>query len=164
MFLNKIRNKKLIQELADVLPNRNSVGDLIESKPVKAKDENMYLILHIQFSNEDGTLSHRGKYEIQNNKCKKIGELKYVLFENSDPAYMKLYDINFCRKYRNIGLGSIVINLFELRTKSYGAHHITGDLSSVDSETPADEKLRNTFYLKRGYQIINPDKIYKELQ
>lgn len=164
MFLNKIRNKKLIQELANVLPNRNSVGDLIESNPVKAKDENMYIILHIQFSNEDGTLSHRGRYEIQNNKCKKIGELKYVLFENSDPAYMKLCDINFYRKYRNIGLGSIVINLFELRAKSYGAHYVTGDLSSVDSETPADEKSRNTFYLKRGYQIINPDKIYKELK
>ncbi len=72
MFFNKIRNKKLIQEFADISQNRNSVGDLIESKLVKAKDENMYIILHTQFSNEDGTLSHRGKYEIQNNKCKKL--------------------------------------------------------------------------------------------
>lgn len=164
MLLNKIRNKELVREFSNISPNKNSNGDLIESKLVKAKDGNNYVIIHIQFSNEDKTLSHRGRYEIQNNKCQKIGELKYILFENSNPAYMKLCDINFYRKYRNIGLGSIVINLFELRAESYGAHHITGDLSFVDSETPADEKLRNTFYLKRGYQIINSDKIYKKLQ
>lgn len=163
MFLNKIRNKKLIQELANVLPNRNSVGDLIESKPVKAKDENMYIILHIQFSNEDGTLSHRGKYVIQNNNHKKVGYLKYAMFENGESKYMKLSDIFFDKKYRNIGLGSLVLNMFEKRAKSYEANYITGDLSSIDSETPDDEKLRNIFYLNNGYQIIHSDKIYKEL-
>ncbi len=52
----------------------------------------------------------------------KIGELKYALYENSEPPYMKLGDTVFDKKYRNIGLGSMVLNLFETRTKSYGAH------------------------------------------
>lgn len=163
MLLNKIRNKKLVQEFSNISPNRNSNGDLIETELVKAKDENMYIILHIQFSNEDGTLSHRGKYEIQNNKCKKIGELKYAFHEDDKPQYMKLCDIIFDEKYRNIGLGSIVINLFELRAKSYGAHYIDGELSSIDEETLKDKELRNNFYIKRGYKIINSDKIYKEI-
>ncbi len=42
--------------------------------------------------------------------------------------------------------------------------HITGDLSPVDEESSADEELRNNFYLKRGYKIINSVKIYKDLQ
>lgn len=163
MLLNKIRNKKLVREFSNISPNRNSNGDLFETELVKAKDENMYIILHIQFSNEDGTLSHRGKYEIQNNKCKKIGELKYVLFEDDETQYMKLCDIIFDKKYRNIGLGSIVINLFELRAKSYGAHYIYGELSSTDEETLENEELRNNFYIKRGYKIISSDKIYKEI-
>lgn len=162
MLLNKIRNKKLVKEISDNLFNKDYEGNLIERKIVKAKDENMYIIFHIQFSNEDGTLSHRGRYEIQNNKHHKIGELKYALFENSEPPYMKLCDIVFDKEYRNIGLGSKVIDLFEKRAKSYGAKYITGDLSSVDEETPTDEELRNSFYLKRGYRIINSNKIYKE--
>lgn len=162
MLLNKIRNKKLNKEFADISPNRNSVGDMMESKLVKAKDENMFIIFHIQFSNEDGTLSHRGRYEIQNNKRHKIGYLKYTFYENHEPVYMNLSDIHFDKKYRNIGLGSKVIDLFEKRAKSYGAHYITGDLSSVDTETPEDEKLRNSFYLKSGY-TIDLDTIYKEL-
>lgn len=163
MLLNKIRNKKLVREFSNILPNRNSNGDLFETELVKAKDENMYIILHIQFSNEDGTLSHRGKYEIQNNKCKKIGELKYVLFITSNPPYMKLCDVIFDEKYRNIGLGSIVINLFELRAKSYGTRYIDGELSSTDEETLEDKELRDNFYIKRGYEIINSNRIYKEL-
>lgn len=163
MLLNKIRNKELVREFSNISPNRNSNGDLIETELAKAKDENMYIILHIQFSNEDGTLSHRGKYEIQNNKCKKIGELKYVLFKNSNPPYMRLCDIIFDEKYRNIGLGSILINLFELRAKSYGAHYIDGELSSTDEETLEDKELRDNFYMQRGYKIINSDKIYKEI-
>lgn len=162
MLLNKIRNKKLVREITDNLSDKDHEGNLIEKKLVKAKDENMYIIFHIQFSDEDGTLSHRGRYEIQNNKYNKIGELKYALFENSEPPYMKLCDIVFDKEYRNIGLGTKVIDLFEKRAKSYGAKYITGDLSSVDEKTPADEKFRNTFYLKRGYKI-NLDKIYKGL-
>lgn len=163
MLLNKIRNKKSVREFSNISPNRNSNGDLIETELVKAKDENMYIILHIQFSNEDGTLSHRGKYEIQNNKCKKIGELKYAFHEDDEPQYMKLCDIIFDEKYRNIGLGSIVINLFELRAKSYGAHFIDGELNSTDEETLVDKELRDNFYIKRDYEIINSNRIYKEL-
>lgn len=123
----------------------------------------MYIILHIQFSNEDKTLSHRGKYIIRNNKNKQIGNLTYIFFENNSPQYMMLSDIIFEKEYRNIGLGSMTLDLFETRAKSYGAHYITGDLSPVDEEKSADEELRNNFYLKRGYKIINSGKIYKSL-
>ncbi len=163
MLLNKIRNKKLIKNLTDIPPNTNSDGDLIERKLVKAKDENMYIILHIQLCDEEGTLSTLGKYEIQNNKYHKIGELKYVYIEDNQPPYMQLCDIIFDKKYRNNGLGSMILELFETRAKSYGAKYITGNLSSVDEENPADEEFRNSFYLKRGYEIINSEKIYKEL-
>ena len=163
MLLNKIRNKKLIKAFSDDLSNKDHEGNLIEQRLVKAKDENMYIVLHIQFGNEDGTLSHRGKYEIQNNKCKKIGELKYAFYEDDEQQYMKLCDIIFNEKYRNIGLGSIVINLFELKAKTYGAYYIDGELSSTDEETLEDKELRDNFYIKRGYEIINSNRIYKEL-
>lgn len=163
MLLNKIRNKNLIKKFTNIPPSKNSVGDLLERELVKAKDENNYVITHIQFGNENGTLSYRGRYEIQNNKYNKIGELKYVFFKNGETPYMKLSDIVLDKKYRNIGLGSLVLNLFETRAKKYGAHYITGDLSSVDEEIPSDEELRNRFYLKRNYEIINSDKIYKAL-
>lgn len=163
MLLNNLRNKKLIKKFSEKKSYCNFDRDLIENKLVKAKDKNMYVIVHVQFSNEDGSLSHRGKYRILNNRCKDIGYLNYVFYENSNPKYMILGDIHLDNEYRNIGLGSTTLKLFEDRAKSYGADHIVGDLSSVDEGTPEDKKLRNIFYVKRGYEIIDLNKIYKVL-
>ena len=163
MLLNKFRNKKIIKKFTDVTPSKNHEGDLIEIELVKGKDENMYVVIHKQFSNEDGSLSTRGKYVIQNNNYKKIGYLKYTFFENNDPPYMKLNDIFIGEKSRNNGLGSLVLNMFEKRAKAYGALYIDGSFSSVDEGFLEDKELRNNFYIKRGYEIIDSNKIHKAL-
>ena len=75
---------------------------------------------------------------------------------------MQLSDIFLEEKYRNTGIGTKAIALFEGRAKEYGAHYIEGELSSVDERTEKDTELRNQFYIKRGYEI-KKSKVYKPL-
>ena len=90
--------------------------------------------------------------------------MKYV-FNNKDKndVHMILCDIYFDFLYRNIGLGSKTLALFEKRAKCYGAQHITGKLSDVDEQTPYEKALRNEFYRRTGYEIINFKMIYKTI-
>ena len=54
-------------------------------------------------------------------------------------------------------------HMFLQRLITYRAHHIEGKLSDVDEITPFDKELRDSFYKKLGYEIIDNNSIYKEL-
>lgn len=164
MFINYFRNKKMKKQYSENNCGFTSDGSYIEDVLVKAKDENMYLIRHTQYADENKKLTTFGIYRIFNNKDKQIGHLKYV-FNNKDKndVHMILCDIYLDFLYRNIGLGSKTLALFEKRAKCYGAQHITGKLSDVDEQTPYEKALRNNFYRRVGYEIINFTEIYKSI-
>ena len=75
---------------------------------------------------------------------------------------MILCDICFDIPYRNIGIGSKTLKLFEKRTNDYGALYIEGTLSDVDELSMDNQVLRDIFYQNAGYTIIN-HKIFKKL-
>lgn len=163
MLFNYRRNKRMYNLYANTCDGYCSDGSYIENVLFKAKNNDYFLIRHIQYADEIGELTHQGIYKIINNKHERIGFLKYT-FCDSDPSniYMNLGDIYFQSTYRNIGLGTKTITLFEKRAKEYGAQYITGKLSSVDEKTIEDKTLRDTFYQKSGYDVNN-ENLYKKL-
>ncbi len=164
MLVNYFRNKKMNKLYGENSCGFTSDGSYIEDVLVKAKDQNIYLIRHIQYADENKELTTFGIYRIFNNKDKPIGYLKYVLNDkDKNDVHMILCDIHFDFSYRNIGLGSKTLNLFEKRAKIYGAQYITGKLGDVDEQTLYEKALRDTFYLKSGYEIVNSKEIHKEL-
>lgn len=164
MFINNFRNKKMNKQYGENSCGFTSDGSYIENILVKAKDKNIYLIRHIQYANENQKLTNLGTYKVFNNKDKSIGYLKYVFNDKDENnIHMILCDIYFDFSYRNIGLGSKILNLFEKRAECYGAQYITGELSDVDEQTPYEEVHRNEFYRRNGYEIINFKKIYKAI-
>lgn len=162
MFTNYFRNKKMNKLYGENSCGFTSDGSYVEDVLVKAKDKNIYLIRHIRYADEKQELTTFGTYKIFNNKDKPIGYLKYT-FNDKDKKniYMHLGDIHFDFLYRNIGLGSKVLALFEKRAELYGAQYIAGKLSDVDEQTPYEENLRNEFYRRAGYEIINFKMVYK---
>lgn len=164
MLINYFRNKKMNKQYGENNCGFTSDGSYIEDILVKAKDKNIHLIRHTQYADENKELTTFGIYRIFNNKNKPIGYLKYT-FNDKDKKniYMHLGDIHFDFLYRNIGLGSKVLALFEKRAEFYGAQYITGKLSDVDEQTPYEKALRDAFYLKAGYEIFNSKEIHKNL-
>lgn len=164
MLINYFRNKTMKK-----LYNENSCGfttdgSYVEDVLVKAKNGNMFIIRHTQYADKNKELTTLGIYRIFNNKNKPIGYLKYT-FNDRDKTdiYMHLGDIYFEFLYRNIGLGSKVLALFEERAKCYGAQYITGDLSDVDEKTQQEQVLRDEFYRRAGYKTNDLKSIYKSL-
>ena len=127
----------------------------------EAKNKNLFIICHIQYADKSGVLTTFGIYKILNNKERVVGTLKYV-FDNRDIShpYMILCDICFDDPYRNIGIGSKTLKLFEKRASNYGALHIEGILSDVDEVSIDNRVLREIFYQNAGYTISN-NKIFK---
>ena len=164
MITNYFRNKKMEKQYAENSCIFASDGSYIENVLVKAKDKNVYLIRHIQYADENKELTPFGTYKIFNNKDKPMGYLKYILNDkDKNDVHMILCDIYFDFLYRNIGLGSKTLVLFEKRAKGYGAQYITGKLIDVDEQTPYEESIRDEFYRKTGYKIINLKTIYKSI-
>ena len=164
MFTNYFRNKKMNKLYGENSCGFTSDGSYVEDVLVKAKDKNIYLIRHIRYADEKQELTTFGTYKIFNNKDKPIGYLKYTFNDkNKKNIYMHLGDIHFDFLYRNIGLGSKVLALFEKRAKFYGAQFITGELSDVDAQTPYEKALRDAFYLKSGYKIVISKEIHKNI-
>lgn len=162
MFINYFRNKKMKKQYSENNCGFASDGSYIEDVLVKAKDRNIYLIRHIQYADENNELTTFGIYKIFNNKDKPIGYLKYCLNDkDKNNMHMILCDIHLDFPYRNIGLGSKTLALFEKRAKLYGAKFISGELSDVDEQTPYDRVLRDKFYQRAEYEIVNLKKIYK---
>lgn len=157
-LFDKIYNKRLIKHYNKEKESGNAVDKVI----VKAKDNNMYIIEHFKYPDDYDMLSKGGKCYIIDNRMRDVGILKYMYKPKSIncPAHMLLCDINIKRK--NIGLGSIVIKIFEKRAVEIGAHYITGELSSVDERTEENKQLRDAFYIKHGY-TIKDRKITKKL-
>lgn len=161
MFINNIRNKRMLKEYSKNAISYAADGSYVENTLFEAKDKNVFVIHHIQYADDGGNLTFFGNYKILNNKHERIGYLKYV-FINTTPSHMKLGDIYFEYPYRNLGIGSMVLALFEQRAYNYGAQYIEGELSFVDEEDEANKLLRNAFYKKAGYNIVH-NKIYKRL-
>ena len=163
MFLNYLRNRKMHKLFSQNSSKYDSDGSFIEYVLVKSKNGNYFVIRHIQYA-DNGALTTFGTYKIIDNYRRSIGYLKYT-FDDRDKSniHMNLGDIYFDPLYRNIGLGTKVLALFEQRAITYGAHHIEGKLSDVDEITPFDKELRDSFYKKLGYEIIDNNSIYKEL-
>ena len=164
MLINYFRNKRMYKKYGENSCEFTSDGSYIEDVLVEAKDKNIYLIRHIRYADEKQELTTFGTYKIFNNKDKSIGYLKYV-FNNKEKndVHMILCDIYFDFIYRNIGIGSKAIAMFEKRAKLYGAKFISGELSDVDEQTPYEETLRNEFYRRNGYEIFNFKTIYKTI-
>lgn len=154
MILDRIRNKKVRKKYEKDNIGYASDGSLIEDVIFEAKNKNLFIIRHMQYADEDGNLTMFGIYKILNKKEEEIGNLKYV-FDDTDCShpYMKLCDIYFNYPYRNIGIGSKTLELFEKRAHDYGALHIEGTLSEVDASLKEDKMLRDTFYQNAGYTI-----------
>lgn len=163
MILNYIRNKKIRKKYSKDNLGYDAEGSLIEDVLFEAKNKNLFVIRHIQFADKNGNLTTSGIYKIFNNKKKTIGNLKYV-FDNTDcsHSYMILCDICFDVPYRNIGIGSKTLKLFEKRANDYGALYIEGTLSDVDELSMDNQVLRDIFYQNAGYTISN-NKIFKKL-
>ena len=100
-----------------------------------------------------------GGFKIYNNKITQIAYLNFTIYPLTKTA--ELSDIFIDEKYRHIGLGMMLISLFEERCIYYGIKDIVGKLSSVD-EDGNNEIARNSFYTKNGYTIMN-GKVYKTL-
>lgn len=156
-MFDKIYNKRLIE----YYNNEKESGNAADKVLVKAKDNNMYIIEHFKYPDDYDVLSKGGKCYIIDNRMRNVGILKYMYKPKSIncPAHMLLCDINIKRK--NIGLGSIVIKIFEKRAVEIGVHYITGELSSIDERTEENKQLRDAFYIKHGY-TIKDRKITKE--
>lgn len=163
MILNHIRNRKIRKKYSKDNVGYDSEGSLIEDVLFEAKNKNLFIIRHIRYADGNDNLTTFGIYKILNNKEKVIGNLKYV-FENTDCShpYMILCDICFDIPYRNIGIGSKTLKLFEKRANNYGAFYIEGTLSDVDELSMDNQVLRDIFYQNAGYTIIN-HKIFKKL-
>lgn len=157
-MFDKIHNKRLIE----FYNKEKESGNADDKVLVKAKDNNMYIIEHFKYPDDYDVLSKGGKCYIIDNRMRDVGVLKYMYKPKSIncPAHMLLCDINI--KGKNIGLGSIVIKIFENRAIEIGAHYITGEFSSIDEQTEENKQLRDAFYIKHGYTIKNR-KITKEL-
>lgn len=155
MILNYIRNKKISKKYGEDTIGYDSEGSLIEDVLFKAKDKNLFIIRHIQYADKNSVLTTFGIYKILNNKERVVGTLKYV-FDNRDIShpYMILCDICFDDPYRNIGIGSKTLKLFENRATDYGALHIEGTLSDVDELSIDNQILRDIFYQNAGYTIL----------
>lgn len=163
MILNDIRNKKISKKYGQDTVGYDSEGSLIEDVLFEAKNKNLFIIRHIQYADENGNLTRSGIYKILNNKEKVIGNLKYVFNDKEDShLYMILCDICFDIPYRNIGIGSKTLKLFEKRANDYGALYIEGSLSDVDELSMNNQVLRDIFYQNAGY-TINDNKIFKKL-
>lgn len=157
-MFDKIYNKRLIERY-----NKEKESDNVADKVlVKAKDNNMYIIEHFKYPDDYDVLSKGGKCYIIDNRMRDVGVLKYMYKPKSIdcPAHMLLCDIHIKRK--NIGLGSIVIKIFEKRAIEIGVHYIIGELSSIDERTEENKQLRDAFYIKHGY-TIKDRKITKKL-
>lgn len=157
-LFDKIYNKRLIKHYNKEKESGNSVDKVL----VKAKDNNVYINEHFKYPDDYDVLSKGGKCYIIDNRKRDVGILKYMYKPKSIncPAHMLLCDINIKRK--NIGLGSIVIKIFEKRAVEIGAQYITGELSNIDELNEENKQLRNAFYIKHGY-TIKDRKITKEL-
>ena len=157
-LFDKIYNKRLIKHHNKEKESGNAVDKVI----VKAKDNNVYIIEHFKYPDDYDVLSKGGKCYIIDNRMRDVCILKYMYKPKSInySAHMLLCDINIKRK--NIGLGSIVIKIFEKRVVEIGAQYITGELSSIDELTEENKQLRKAFYIKHGY-TIKDRKITKEL-
>lgn len=138
-------------------------GDLFEDVVFKTKDNKLIIIRHIRFCDDTTKeLTTGGTYKIFDQKENKIGHLKYVLDDREqNNTKMILCDIYFEPHYRNIGIGTKLLELFEKRSIEYGAKQIVGNLSNVDTDSPNSRLLRDSFYVKNGYSFINYSKVIK---
>ncbi len=154
-LFDKIYNKRLVEYCNKEKESGNAADKVL----VKAKDNNMYIIEHFKYPDDYDVLSKGGKCYIIDNRMRDVGILKYMNKPKSIncPAHMLLCDINIKRK--NIGLGSIVIKIFEKRAVEIGVHYITGELSSIDERTEESKQLRDAFYIKHGYRKITKELI-----
>ena len=125
------------------------------------KNGKSYSVIHSIAAYSEDDIPYWGKYTVLTRRKKFAGYLKYVFRYDKEPPYMLLADICFEPKSRTIGLGSRLIRLFEENAKSLGAVRIEGELSDVDGEE-GNKALRNNFYIKRGYEIVD-DQIIKNL-
>lgn len=140
-------------------------GDLFEDVVFKTKNDKLIIIQHIRFCDDTTKeLTTYGTYKIFNQKENKIGHLKYVFDDREqNNAKMILCDIYFEPQYRNIGIGTKLLELFEKRSFEYGAKQIVGSLSDVDTAIHNSRILRDSFYIKNGYSFINYSKVIKQL-
>lgn len=85
----------------------------------------------------------------------KIGEMKCVI--HSEENYIFVGDIEINRKYRGLGIGTMMMNrLFEY-AQSLNIGKITGNLSTVDDE----EQLLH-FYGKFNFKITMLDNVKRD--
>jgi len=163
-FIKNFHKRKLEKYYASIEDGYTNGGDYITTQIAYTKEDFPFLVIHIQRAEDDGTLSKRGEYELQD-RDKKIGFLKYFYHPTTDETgcFMTLGDIVIKEPYRNKGLGSAVLSLFEERAQEYGCLYITGKLSDVDADTQEARDLRDGFYIKHGYKILN-NEIKKDLR
>lgn len=162
-IIRDAKKRKAEKNCKSVVDGFNSQGNYITYVTAYTKEKFPILVRHTQYSNGDGTLSKRGKYHLLN-ITEEIGYLKYVYYpeDTEKECHIILADIKINPQYRNQGLGSAVLMLFENRAFEYGCKYITGKLSDVDAETDADRLLRDEFYKKHAYQI-NEGEVVKKL-
>ena len=135
-MLNKIRNNKLLKYYG-------AENTFIISN-------NLFAICKYEDQIDNYTLV--GGFKIYNNKITQIAYLNFTIYPLTKTA--ELSDIFIDEKYRHVGLGMMLISLFEERCIYYGIKDIVGKLSSVD-EDGNNEIARNSFYAKNGYTIMN---------
>lgn len=157
------KNRKIEEYYKSLTTGCIKDGIYISNIQVISKNGNFVLVSHRQIKNDDGKFCNVGKYSIFYVK-KQIGYLKYVFHPkcNDTACYIVLCDICLEKKYRNYGIGSKVLAIFEEFARKQGCKFIEGDLSDIDEQHTKDEEIRNNFYINNHYKFVG-DKVVKYL-
>ena len=155
MIKRYISNRALIKEYNSLQNDLSETSEQSHYSLFKAKNKHLFMI-------EDRTLDDKsGMYRVKMTGAY-VGTLKWFVSCTDEHTYLELCDIVLGPKYRNIGIGTYLIQQLEITASKHNCEYITGFLSGVDEATERDTSLRNNFYTRNGYVISN-SKVTKHL-